>query len=215
MAHAVPRTLATAEHDRLGGFRNALGHATVGPMDEKQTDDQLDIMHSQPERIFVGCFFAGLGVISLLAAPLLQHKPGDGLIPLFIGQAAFLLVGGFILATATRQHMNIRRNGKITISSKRYIGGNASTRTYDTSAVSSVEYVQFAIPGDTESTTDRGSFINLILQDGSKLKVASQRLPKVPFRKKLAGPLLDTAKQVAGFLGVPLQHDPQRWQASE
>jgi hypothetical protein len=184
-------------------------------MDVKQTDDQLDILHSQPERIFVGCFFAGLGVISLLATPLLQPKPGDSLLPLFIGQAAFLLIGGFSLAAATRQHMTIRRNGKITISSKRYIGGNASTRTYDTSAVSCVEYIQFAVPGDAESTTDRGSFINLIMQDGSKLKVASQRLRKVPFSRKPNGPLLDLAEQVARFLGVPLQHDPRRRQTSE
>ena len=55
----------------------------------------------------------------------------------------------------------------------------------------------------------------LVLKDGRTVKVASQRLPKSEGSDQPTGPLLEAATQLANFLGVPLQLDPQRWRAAE
>jgi len=179
------------------------------------TGDRLSIRYSERERVFVGLWFVSLGLMGWLVLPLLQLNPGDSRYALLLVPALSVVIGGLVAGLAKRHETMIRRDAEITVTSKRYVRGTPTVQTYKTSAVSAIAYMQFAMSGDTESATDRGSTIHLILKNGRTLKVASQRLRKSAGSGQPNGPILDAAKQLAVFLGVPLQHDPQHWRAAE
>lgn len=159
----------------------------------------MEIQYNQPEQTFVGAWLAVVAVLGLALWILIGHgqKPA-----LTIGLALlFLVVGIVLIVTRSDQHASLSQTGPLTITATRKFGGQTTTKTIEHSSVSSVQYYPFV----TEYF-DRGSNVYLILKDGTKLKLNSQRLFRIWFSNKPAGPLEDQARTVANFLGVPLTY---------
>ena len=111
----------------------------------------------------------------------------------------FLAVGLVLIFTRTDQHTSITANGPVTVTNTRKFGGKTTTRTIERADITSVQYYPFV----TEYF-DRGSNVYLILKNGAKVKLNSQRLFHIWFSSKPAGPLEDQAREVAEFIRVPL-----------
>jgi len=157
----------------------------------------MEIQYNQPEQTFAGAWVVALSLLGLALWTTFGHgqKPA-----LTIGLALlFLGVGLVLIVTRSDQHASISENGPVTITNTRKFGGKATTRTIERADITSVQYYPFV----TEYF-DRGSSVYLILKDGTKVKLNSQRLFHIWFSNKPAGPLENQAREVAEFIRLPL-----------
>ena len=132
---------------------------------------------------------------------------------------AFLLLGVFMLKSASSSLIVLRRAGNSEITTKKLIGGALTNNTFNSGLATSVRLETHTDYSKSSSSTERDtpqrervSRLFLAMQDGSEVELGSKRvtgssglsLSGFSAGSIVAAPLNKEATQVAEFLGVPL-----------
>lgn len=179
-----------------------------------QTREQLTITDDQPEADFVGYWFIALGAFNLIA-PFLLTGLGANKTFFIAGGVVAIAIGVGMVLSRTSQETVIRRQGRIMITKTGHRSGADKVQTYESADITGVEYAKqlnegaFNIAGFSQRYHTIIVYLNM--QDGSRIKLGSHQ------SKKALAPSDDTfglfhieAQQIAAFLNVPLDDDPDK-----
>lgn len=184
------------------------------------TPNTLEIKSGGASAVVIGFIFLAIGVVVAIVgigtsapSPLIGHGIG----------AIFIVIGLISMLVASSETVVLRKGAQSSVEKRRVIGGSIRSQTFDTSLISAVQLVtsintttptgSSTIPGTTQtglSTNSRRSVLSLLLNDNSKIVVGMTNGSGTSVNgMNVTGliqkaPLANEAKQIADFLGVPL-----------
>ena len=176
-------------------------------MEFRRTTNQFTVDYKAYHQDFVGAWLTILGVLTIILPGLLFTFPAN--VAFIVGGLVCAIIGIFLILSSphlqtrvscTHQAINIRKTTRL--------------KRFDTNVTISLhDIVKVEVASINSSGGRKGKVVYFILTDGEKIKVGGWQQYNYPFEKNILSSqdFILIAKDLAGFCGVPLDNDPNKF----